>query len=98
MRPPSMPRALADPKLAGALGVPGPFPGRVDRGPQPGHDRREGKKDREAIKQALARGMKELVGCDDDDRGLAVVLRARRRRRDQGRPQRLSRSSTPRPS
>ena len=58
------PLLAAAPKLAGSLGAPGPFPGRVIEARNPGMIR-EGKKDRTAIKKALDRGMKELVGSDD---------------------------------
>jgi len=58
------PRAASGVKLAGPLGAPGPFPGRVIEARNPAMIR-AGKKDREAIKQSLARGMKELVGSDD---------------------------------
>ncbi len=58
------PRALIAPGLLGPLGVPGPFPGRVVEARNPGMIK-DGKKDREAIKKALDRGMKELVGSDD---------------------------------
>ena len=61
----SMPQeAAGKAKLADSLGAPGPFPGRVIEARNPAMIR-EGKKDREAIKKALDRGMKELVGSDD---------------------------------
>jgi hypothetical protein len=52
------------PKDPKALGVPGPYPGKVieARNPKMIHN---GEKDREAIKATLARGMKELTGADD---------------------------------
>jgi hypothetical protein len=50
--------------LPGPLGVPGPFPGRVVEARNPAMIR-EGKKDRQAIKKALDKGMTELVGSDD---------------------------------
>jgi hypothetical protein len=62
--------SAAEPKAAGGdappgeLGVPGPYPGRVVEVRNPAMIR-EGVKDREAIKQSLARGMKELTGSDD---------------------------------
>jgi hypothetical protein len=58
--------AMAGPvaSLPGPLGVPGPFPGRVVEARNPSMIR-DGKKDREAIKKSLDRGMKELVGSDD---------------------------------
>ena len=55
------PRALA---LAGKLGIPGPYPGRVVEVKNPGLIR-DGKKSRAAVKQTVARGMKELTGADD---------------------------------
>jgi len=58
------PRAADAPRVVGALGVPGPFPGRVVEARNPAMIR-DGRKDREAIRQTLARGMKELVGSDD---------------------------------
>jgi hypothetical protein len=50
--------------LGDKLGVPGPFPGRVIEVRNPNLCR-AGKKNREAFKATLARGMKELVGADD---------------------------------
>lgn len=44
----------------GALGLPGPYPGRVIEVNHPGSVK-EGKRDREAIREMLARGMQELV-------------------------------------
>jgi hypothetical protein len=46
------------------LGAPGPYPGAVVevRNPAMIHD---GKKDREAVRQTVARGMRELTGADD---------------------------------
>ena len=59
------PKAAADPKsLAGKLGIPGPFPGRVIEAKNPSMIV-SGKKSQDAIKQTLARGMKELTGADD---------------------------------
>lgn len=59
------PKAAARIAEAGAkLGVPGPFPGRVIE-VQNGGMIRSGRKDREAVKSTLARGMKELTGADD---------------------------------
>src|SRR4051794_15086883 len=60
----AMPQAAARPGLAGPLGAPGPFPGRVIEARNPAMIR-DGRKSREAIKQTLDRGMKELVGSDD---------------------------------
>jgi uncharacterized protein (DUF362 family) len=50
--------------LGDKLGVPGPFPGRVVE-VRNATLCRAGKKNREAFKTTLARGMKELVGSDD---------------------------------
>src|SRR4051812_32844731 len=59
------PEAAADPKaLAGKLGVPGPYPGRVVEARNPAMIK-GGVKDREAIRRTVARGMKELTGADD---------------------------------
>jgi uncharacterized protein (DUF362 family) len=59
------PKAAADPKkLDGPLGIPGPYPGRVIEARNPAMIK-DGQKDRQAIKQTLARGMKELTGADD---------------------------------
>ena len=60
------PRAAAGRAVADeAWGIPGPYPGRVVevRHPQMIH---QGVKDRAAIHAAVARGMKELTGADDD--------------------------------
>jgi uncharacterized protein (DUF362 family) len=58
-------KLLADPLLdRSKLGIPGPFPGRVIEARHPSMSN-GGKKDREAIKATLARGMKELTGADD---------------------------------
>lgn len=56
--------ASAGTKLLGPLGAPGPFPGRVIETRNPAMIV-QGKKDRQAIKKTLDRGMKELVGSDD---------------------------------
>jgi hypothetical protein len=48
----------------GALGLPGPYPGRVVEVRNPAMIR-EGKKDRDAIKAAVDRGMVGLTGADD---------------------------------
>lgn len=63
----SEPKAAADPKtldLAGKLGVPGPWPGRVVEVKNPAmiHD---GVKNRDAVKATLSRGLKELTGADE---------------------------------
>jgi hypothetical protein len=59
------PKAAAGKAAPGEkFGVPGPYPGRVIEVRNPKMIR-DGKKDREAIKATLARGMKELVGSDD---------------------------------
>jgi hypothetical protein len=50
--------------LAGPLGVPGPFPGRVIEARNPAMIK-GGVKNREAVKATLARGLKELTGADD---------------------------------
>lgn len=60
-------KAAADPKtldLTGKLGVPGPWPGRVVEVKNPAmiHD---GVKNRQAVKETLARGLKELTGADE---------------------------------
>lgn len=58
-------RLLADPLFdKSKLGIPGPFPGRVIEARNPAMSN-GGKKNREAIKATLARGMKELTGADD---------------------------------
>lgn len=61
------PKAAANPRLApsGALGLPGPYPGRVVEvhNPKMIH---QGEKDAVAIRQTVARGMKDLTGADDD--------------------------------
>ncbi|MFO0953126.1 MAG: DUF362 domain-containing protein [Isosphaeraceae bacterium] len=60
------PQGAANPsKLAGNLGIPGPYPGRVVE-VRNQKMIRQGQKDRDAIKATLARGMKELTGADDD--------------------------------
>ena len=66
-------------------GVPGPYPGRVIEVRNPGMIRND-VKNREAIKATVDRGMKELTGADDAVDGLAELLRAGRRRRDQDEP------------
>ncbi len=48
----------------GLLGVPGPYPGQVVEVRNPAMIR-DGKKDREAIKASLGRGLAELTGADD---------------------------------
>src|SRR4051812_10538717 len=48
----------------GALGAPGPSPGRVIEVRHPAMIQK-GKKDRAAIKAGVDRGMKELTGADD---------------------------------
>ncbi len=52
------------PEPDGSLGIPGPFPGRVIEVKHP-RMITNGVKDRASIKQAVDRGMKELVGADD---------------------------------
>jgi Domain of unknown function (DUF362) len=57
-------RAAGPAAKPGALGLPGPYPGRVIEA----RNRRMiqgGVKNREAIQQTVARGMKELTGADD---------------------------------
>jgi uncharacterized protein (DUF362 family) len=49
---------------AGSLGLPGPYPGRVIEIRNP-RMIKDGPKDREAIKQSVARGLRELTGADD---------------------------------
>lgn len=59
-------RAVGDegePTPGGALGVPGPWPGKVIEARHKGLIV-GGKKDRAAIKQTLGKGLTELVGCD----------------------------------
>jgi uncharacterized protein (DUF362 family) len=61
----SEPRAVADPKaIAGKLGIPGPFPGRVIEARNPAMSQ-GGAKNAEAVAQTVGRGMKELTGADD---------------------------------
>jgi hypothetical protein len=62
----SEPKAADDPGLLGGgkLGVPGPYPGRVIEARNPAMIK-AGVKDREAIRQTVARGLKELTGADD---------------------------------
>ena len=52
--------------LAENLGIPGPYPGRVIEVRNKTMSSDPKTKNREAIKQTLARGMKELTGADDD--------------------------------
>jgi len=60
------PKAAKDPELTpGKLGIPGPYPGRVIEARNPAMIK-DGVKNRAAIKETLARGMKELTGADDD--------------------------------
>jgi hypothetical protein len=60
------PEAAKDPELVpGKLGIPGPYPGRVIEARNPAMIK-AGVKNRAAIKETLARGMKELTGADDD--------------------------------
>ena len=59
------PKTARDPKqIGGALGLPGPYPGRVIEARNQAMIR-EGVKSREAIKATVDRGMKELTGADD---------------------------------
>jgi hypothetical protein len=59
-------KAPADPKgLAGALGIPGPYPGRVVEARHPALIK-DGTRSLDAVKATVARGMKELTGADDD--------------------------------
>jgi len=51
-------------RIAGELGAPGPYPGRVIEARNPAMIK-GGVKNREAIKQTLATGMKNLTGADD---------------------------------
>lgn len=61
----SEPKAAADPKaLAGKLGIPGPFPGRVVEARNSAMIR-DGVKNADAIRATVARGLKELTGADD---------------------------------
>jgi hypothetical protein len=55
---------LREPAPAGKLGIPGPYPGRVVEVRNPALIR-DGKKSREAVRQAVARGIKELTGAGD---------------------------------
>jgi uncharacterized protein (DUF362 family) len=57
-------RAAGAPAERGALGLPGPYPGRLIEARNP-RMIRGGVKNREAIRQTVARGMKELTGADD---------------------------------
>jgi uncharacterized protein (DUF362 family) len=58
-------KAASNPaKLEGPLGVPGPYPGRVIEVRNPALIK-DGKKSLEAVKETVARGMKELTGADD---------------------------------
>lgn len=50
--------------LLDRLGIPGPFPGRVVEARNPAMVR-DGVRNRTAVKETLARGMKDLVGADD---------------------------------
>ncbi len=50
--------------VAGRLGIPGPWPGRVVEVKNPAMIR-HGEKDREAVGASVGRGMKELTGADD---------------------------------
>jgi hypothetical protein len=59
---PLMPDDAAD--RAGALGLPGPYPGRVVEVHHPGSIENK-KRDRAAVRAMIARGMCELVGSDD---------------------------------
>ncbi len=54
----------ASPKAGESPGLPGPYPGRVIEARNQAMIR-DGKKDREAIKATVDRGMKELTGADD---------------------------------
>jgi hypothetical protein len=58
------PKAAPSSGHSGALGIPGPYPGRVIEVKNP-RMIKDGVKDRAAIKEALDRGMKELTGADD---------------------------------
>jgi len=60
----SEPEAKAPRARPGALGLPGPYPGRVVEVRNP-RMITNGVKDREAIKENVARGMRELTGADD---------------------------------
>jgi hypothetical protein len=57
-------RAAGAPAKPGALGLPGPYPGCLIEARNP-RMIRGGVKDRAAIRQTVARGMKELTGADD---------------------------------
>ena len=60
------PQAAASPRAVdGKLGAPGPYPGRVIEARNSAMISK-GVKNRSAIKQTLARGMKELTGAGDD--------------------------------
>src|SRR5262245_55751846 len=58
------PKPAQSDKTEGALGVPGPWPGRVIEVQHPGlvHD---GVRNQEAMRNTLERGLKELTGADD---------------------------------
>jgi uncharacterized protein (DUF362 family) len=59
------PRDAADPRdLAGKLGIPGPYPGRVIEVKNPAMIR-DGVRNRAAVRRTVERGMKELTGADD---------------------------------
>jgi len=61
----AQPQAAAKPAgIREELGIPGPYPGRVIEVRNPAMIR-GGVKNREPIKQSVARGMKELTGADD---------------------------------
>jgi hypothetical protein len=51
-------------RAVGKLGIPGPYPGRVIEARNPAMIK-DGVKNREAVRQTVARGMKELTGADD---------------------------------
>lgn len=55
---------VADATRAGELGLPGPYPGRVIEVHHPGSIRHK-KRDRDAVRSMIDRGMRELVGSDD---------------------------------
>jgi uncharacterized protein (DUF362 family) len=60
----SEPRSTGLVGKPGTLGLPGPYPGRVVEARNP-RMIQNGTKDRQAIKETLARGMRELTGADD---------------------------------
>lgn len=64
LTPKPSPRAATLDIPAGELGLPGPYPGRVVEVNHPGSIQGT-QRNRDAIHDMVARGMKQLVGCDD---------------------------------